>query len=190
MEIENPIYVNLRSAVERTFGVRLVTPKHFDALSFELNRLHGSSLSPTTLRRFWGYQEQAQNSKPSYNTLTILARYAGYIDFDSFVDALHRTHSIESGFINKKSLNVRNLTPKTLMRLQWKPDRSVIVRFEGQDLFSVIESRNSKLRDGDYFHCSFFVDGEPLLLNCLVRKDCQPTDYICGKVGGIKFNIV
>ncbi len=189
MEIEKSVYTELRNAVERTFGVRLVTPKHFDALSYELSG-HGYSLSSTTLRRFWGYQEQRENSKPSYNTLNILARYVGYIDFGNFLEALSRETVIESGFINNRSVNVRNLTPKTMLKLQWKPDRSVIVRFEGQDLFSVVQSTNSKLKEGDYFHCSFFVDGEPLLLNCLLRKDCQPTDYICGREGGIKFNII
>lgn len=32
MEIEKSIYVELRRAVEKTFGMKLVTPKHFDAL--------------------------------------------------------------------------------------------------------------------------------------------------------------
>lgn len=190
MEKEKSIYAELRRAVEKTFGMKLVTPKHFDALSYELNRLHACSLSSTTLRRFWGYQEQKENSRPSYNTLNILARYVGCIDFESFVEAQKNSRDEESGFIHSRSLNVRTLTPKTMLMLQWRPDRSVLVRFEGQDLFSVVESKNSKLRAGDYFHCSFFVDGEPLLLSCLLRKDCEPTDYVCGKVGGIKFNVV
>lgn len=55
------------------------TPKDFDFLAEQIfDKLH-ENVSPTTLKRIWGYLSEP--STPRLSTLDILARFLDYIDF-------------------------------------------------------------------------------------------------------------
>jgi hypothetical protein len=49
---------------------------------------------------------------------------------------------------------------------------------------------NSKLSVGDCFCCDRFTQGEQLFLYNLVHEDNKPTGYVCGRLGGIQFNVL
>ena len=49
---------------------------------------------------------------------------------------------------------------------------------------------NSKLSVGDTFHAGQIIEGEPLYLQCLVHEGGQPVNYVCGKVGGVKYRLL
>jgi hypothetical protein len=73
----------LREEIEKALGKTLKTPKDFDFLSecvFE--KLH-ENISPTTLKRLWGYLHDA-GSTPRQSTLDLLSRFIGYSDFNAF----------------------------------------------------------------------------------------------------------
>lgn len=53
----------------------------------------------------------------------------------------------------------------------------------------VAESINFKLNVGDTFSCGCFINNYPLYLNRLLHGDMTPTSYVCGKEGGIKYEI-
>ena len=55
---------------------------------------------------------------------------------------------------------------------------------------SMVESVNSKLSAGDTFMVSQIVDGEPLTLRCLVHEGMEPTNYVCGRVNGVKYRVL
>lgn len=72
----------LRNAIEEMAGREMRTPKDFDYLAeciFE--KLH-QSVSPTTLKRLWGYLTEV--TTPRVSTLNILAQYVGSDDWGSF----------------------------------------------------------------------------------------------------------
>ena len=87
-------------------------------------------------------------------------------------------------------INVReDLVENDLQVLSWQPDRLCDVRYLGNLQFRVVDSRNTRLQKGDYFQCSLIIEGEPLYLSQLLQGDNPPTNYVCGKQGGIRFDI-
>ena len=57
-------------------------------------------------------------------------------------------------------------------------------------MFKVIESHNSKLCENDVIICERFIENAPLLLSNLIHNNEEPTNYICGKKGGVKFQLL
>lgn len=182
-----PKYDALRQRVESTCGRKMLTPKDFQFLIAQIYANTNQSVSAPTLRRLWGYQDKGRFS-PRVFTLNVLARYAGYKSWDDFCNIA--SDSSSSDFICNRHFYVSDLNPGDRMRLLWKPDRCVIIKFEGIDIFVVEESQNSKLKVGDRFCCRTFIQNEPLYLDRLMREGCIPTHYVCGKQGGIEFNIL
>ena len=77
----------LKTEVLRHFGEELQTSAGFEKLSTAIEQATGSKLSVFTLKRLFG--QMKNDSSPSINTLSILARYAGYSGWGDFV-AIHR----------------------------------------------------------------------------------------------------
>lgn len=178
----------LKAKIEKTLGREMKTPRDFDFLAARIYTLTKTHISSTTLKRMWGYLEKEQNHKPQLFTLNILARTAGYKDWESFEKSSEE--KCDSDFISNECLKASSLIVGDTIRLTWKPNRTVIIRYEGIDMFTVTESMNSKLSVGDSFHVSYFINGEPLQLFCLVHEGGQPTNYVCGRNGGITFNLL
>lgn len=178
----------LRKKIEEMLGSEQKTPKDFDFLAASIFLRTKQKLSPTTLKRFWGYIEKDSDSRIRTSTLDILSQYAGYTSWDSFCNNNNKING--SDFLAAKELHTANIVLFTVIRLLWEPDRCVTVRYEGSDLFTVIESINSKLSVGDTFHCGGFATNQPLVLMELIHQGMPPCSYICGKAGGIKFEVV
>lgn len=75
----------LRSEVEKASGQQMMTPKDFDVLSDLVLQKTGQRLSPTTLKRLWGYMHDG--GTPRRSTLNILAQYIGYANVEAFAAA-------------------------------------------------------------------------------------------------------
>jgi len=183
MELKKELQ-ELRKAVESTMCRELKTYGDFAALEKSIMERQHEHISSTTLRRFWGYQND-QPGEVREASLDILARYAGYVDWQAFQES--GGGNIESGRTEAKRIQARELFAGDRLRLLWKPDREVTIELKGQDLFEVVESKNSKLQAGDKFLCPLFVEDMPLVLTCLMHKDNPPVDYVCGRNTGIKF---
>lgn len=87
-------------------------------------------------------------------------------------------------------LDVTTLDAGTRLRLMWRPNRCVVVRYEGHGLFVVEDNVNSKLRFGDTFRCFRIIAHEPLLLTELRRPGMAQCSYICGERGGVIYDIL
>lgn len=187
MKTEEEQIARLREGVEKMVGRKIGHPKDFTFLSKQVEGYVGEKISASTLKRVWGYV--ATNGGVSHFTLDLLSKMIGYECWDSFcqegevgVESSHR--------MVLRKLFTSALTPGDQIELVWKPERKVTVRFEGSDLFIVLESQNSKLQKDDIFHCLQFVEHEPLTLFELYRKGMPPCDYICGRQGGIVWNLI
>lgn len=177
-------YALLRSEVERVLGFALQQYGDFVRLEENIMLRHREHISSTTLRRFWGYQSD-QPGELREASLDVLAHYVGYKNWKQFIST--DVSGVQSGRGDGRKVNVSELRSGDKLRLLWNPGRDVVVRFEGQDLFTVLESKNSKLREGDTFHCHTFIDDMPLVLTCLVSQGLPPTNYVCGQKNGIRF---
>jgi len=183
-------YTTLRKLVEQAMQRSMMSPADFNYLSLRLFDTLHVHISPTTLKRFWGYLPEGGNMVPRMSTLDVLSKMVG---FQSWRDYLERTQngvSAESGFATTSVLYVQGLRVGTEILLTWAPNRKVQIRYEGENLFTIISSVNSKLSVGDTFITSCLAQGEPLYMHTLVHQGGLPTGYVCGKNCGISFTIL
>lgn len=183
------IHQMLRERIEKQVGRSIRTPQDFDYLSMRIFDNTKTQVSPSTLKRLWGYIGPEGN-KPRLSTLNILARFVGYSDWESFCTQSTAGGVVQSDFVLNNHLYVSSLQAGCHIRLLWQPNRVVTVRFEGHDMFTVVESINSKLSAGDTFHIGQIIEGEPLYLRCLVHEGGAPTNYVCGREGGVSYQVL
>ncbi len=184
----NELFIQkLREYVENAAGVKVCTPKDFEALTQKIFNETGSLLSPTTLKRLWGYLHEKEQKMPRLSTLNILSKYIGYMDFSTFCKFQDINGECESDFLTNNCLHTKSLLKGDKVRLMWQPDRCVTIQYIGLNMFKVMESRNSKLSTDDIFICERIIENQPLLLSNLIHENGDPVNYICGKKGGVKY---
>ena len=155
----------LRHSVEQAIDRKLLTPKDFDLLSSRIFARVGELLSRNTLRRIWGTLDEKH--EPRLSTLSILARFIGYADFDAYVNKSTLVGEGESStFMMGRVLSVEDgLTRGDRLRLTWHPGRICDVEYNGGQHFLVIRSENTCLLPGNTFLCSIIIEGQPLYLD-------------------------
>lgn len=178
----------LCEVIEATVGHRLQTPKDFDLLRQQLyDRLH-ILISPTTLKRLWGYVKS--ESEPSQKTLDALSSFLGYHDYADF--CLHQSADdlVASNPVLSRHVDVsRQLSDGDELLLTWAPDRQCRLRYLDDRRFLVVSSENTRLHEGDTFSCSLIIEGEPLYISELQQGGNRLVNYVCGKRGGVRFEI-
>lgn len=176
----------LCSGVEQAVGRQLRTPKDFDWLSERIYARSGELLSRNTLRRIWGNMQDG--TQPRSSTLSILARFLGYADFDAFGrQSLSEGIDASSPVMNRRLAVGAGLVRGDRLRLTWLPDRVCDVVYNGSLHFSVIDSKNTRLKEGDTFLCGLIIEGEPLYIDEWQHGDMPSVAYVCGKKSGVRF---
>ena len=190
MEQIDEIYKRLQTAVEKAVGREMRTPRDFDYLTARIYDATGENLSAMTLKRFWGYLGEKNMRQLRLSTLNLLARMAGYTDWVTYYKESSAHGEIESDFLRNNSLIANSLQKGTMVQLMWHPDRVVTIRHDGYEVFTVVESVNSKLSVGDTFRCGLIVENEALYLSQLIHEGNEPASYVCGREGGVKFRVL
>ena len=187
----NITYRALLAQLELVCKREMKTPRDFDWLSEEMRVKRGETVSANTLKRLWGYLPT--NVKPREYTLDCLSRFIGYRDYAHFVEqdrALANEESASEAVVSKK-LNVSSeLEVRDRILLTWTPGRMCTVRHLGEELFVVENSERTRLKAGNTFKCGLIIEGEPLYIDDLVQEGRAPVAYVCGKVGGIHFEVI
>lgn len=193
MKKDKPEYEDIRHMVEDVTGRKMQTPKDFDLLAFRIYDRTNLLLSVSTLKRFWGYvaKNDETRGEMSKSSLNVLAAYVGFADWDVFCNRRVTDDAKDASnlFYGLKRTTADRFLPGETMVVMWKPDRSITLRYSGNDIWLVTESMNSKLSVGDTFKCHVFVESQPLVLVDLVHENMPPCGYVCGKDGGIVFQI-
>lgn len=171
----------LKQAVERKFGSMPSTTAEFVRLSEDM----GDRISPSTLKRLWGYV--GMRVVPRKATLDALSRYAGFRDFKAFSEDLQQTKMSSSGYFNAARIDATSLQKGDLIRIGWRPDRIVTLEYLGGQRFRVVSSENSKLETGDEFEAQSIVKGFPLIIPEINRNGTRTASFIAGRDGGIVF---
>lgn len=180
----------LRKEVEQTLGMPVRTPKDFDLLSNKIYEKTHEQINSFTLKRFYGYIDRGRCSRA---TLNILCQYAGYRDWLNFARKKKEEAkaSEESSEEVTSLLTADQLQVGDLIKLTWKPDREVLVRYIGDECLTILDSKNSKLKTGEVYQCNAIVNKLPLVLKGV--KDSQGNSlpaakvYVCGKKHGVTF---
>lgn len=177
----------LREQIVASIGRKVQTPKDFSYLSECIyNRLH-QCISPTTLKRIWGYQQDEGPSRIS--TMNILAQFCGYKDWDSFSEDCDKGLNQSSAIITR-NLFAQDLKIGDIVQLYWAPDRFCKIKYLGEHRFLILESKNTKLQPENTFKCDVFIENEPLYIYDLVQDKLSGVCYCAGKKDGIHFEQV
>lgn len=183
MNKQSPEIIAIRKVIENTIERKIKAPSDFIFLSESILERVKEYISPTTLKRTWGYIEGAETIRNS--TLVILAKYAGYSGWDNFIKELNEKSEIESGLLSDNVIDARNLNINDIIEVSWSPNRYCSFKHLGECMFEVKSAVNSKLMVGDTFSAVFFIENEPLYLNNLEHGSKKIGSYLCGSKNGL-----
>lgn len=191
----NELYATLRRDIETLAGFSMQTRRDFDRLAELVFHRTGETISTTTLRRFWGYQEQRDDRTVAPHTLNQLSRMLGHADWNGFCEHASagspQSEERQSGFVSKNNfLDSESLNFGDRIAVTWLPDRRIVIEYQGVEVFRVISAEHTQLLKGDVFSCAHFVQGQPLLCRSLIRVGFATSNYVCGKRSGIKFLVM
>ena len=173
--------------IEQALGREIRTPKDFEMLRERIyDRLH-ILVSATTLKRVWGYLNDGVHCRQG--TMDILARFIGFQNYEEYeTNASTYRQETQSSPVMSRKLNVdEELKAGDRLRIIWQPDRECEITHLGSLTFRVDNSRNTRIKEGDTFQCSLFIEGEPLYIDNLIQESRPPVAYVCGKKSGIRF---
>lgn len=168
---------------------KIETTSDFDYLSETIFRRIGVHISASTLKRLWGYS--SERVTPRLSTLSFLAKFIGYKDWNEFCQNNEKTIANTSAHILNRCLEVDNaLSLGDRVLLTWLPDRTCEIEYLGNFSFRIIKSQNTKLKAENTFMCRTIIENEPLYIDNLVHDSRSPSAYVCGMQGGVRFEVL
>ena len=120
----------LKQEVERVVGHELREARDFELLSQLIFKGTREQLSPTTLKRLWGYlkNEEVQTRQ---HTLDVLARFAGYRSYEDFCTHPDNKEDVQSGICIEERVSTEKMRLGQRLIITWLPDRRIVVRHLG-----------------------------------------------------------
>ncbi|MBR4388963.1 MAG: hypothetical protein IKT00_07280 [Prevotella sp.] len=175
----------LKREVGKKAGFAPETSRDFEDLSQIIQEATGEYLSPTTLKRIWGYlqNEQVQTRRHTHD---VLARFVGYANYRAFIDGSLKKKEVQSMILATNKVTSEDLAIGQELCIVWLPDRRIVVEHLGDGRFVVNEAENSKLGIGDTFTCHLMIQNEPLYIDNVAHQGTTFPAYIAGKIDGVK----
>ena len=164
--------------VEQRSGRKMESPNDFKRLSEQLPL--NEPLSTSTLKRLWGYV--ASDHVPREETLSILARFTGFEDWNDFCQ--RNSKAFESDFLYEV-IKTETIVEGEELVIEWLPDRRCRIRKQEGERWTVVEAENCKLQVGDTFRATWFAVGQPLCASSVERNGQPLADYIAGRHHGL-----
>ena len=178
----------LKREVERTVGRQLTEARDFEKLSHLLLLHTRERLSPTTLKRLWGYLKNEEvQTRP--HTLDVLARFVGYRDYESFCEKAESLDEVQSGIKTEEKITTESMRRGQRLIITWRPDRRIVVKHIGNSQFEIVEAENTKLSVGDTFRCHMMIQHEPLYLDEVVHQGLPAMVYVAGQKDGVVIEV-
>nr|MBD5376530.1 hypothetical protein [Bacteroides sp.] len=172
----------LKEAVERKFGSTPNSPTDFVSLSTDIQTATTKSLGISTLKRVWGYVKSSH--APTYTTLSVLARYAGFRDWYAFCAQCGGNE--ESGFSEDSVIVSADLECGAIVRAEWGGEKWCTLRkTEHPTRFVIVDAHNIKLRAGDAGTVNTLSIADKFVMTDCERGGVRMGTYIGAKSEGI-----
>ena len=185
-KIEAEDLTRLKKDVERYIARVSHSPADYIYLSERLQNEGHGYISPTTLKRIWGYiSDKGNQYTPSSYTLNSLCKFIGFNDISEYCS---ESAEIQSKEYRGESIETLSLTADTEITLLWQPNRKIRLRYIGAESFEVMENENSRLRIGDGVRCSSLTQHAPAFFR-VSRDGNKPFSYIAGASQGVFFHL-
>jgi len=178
----------LKQEVERVVGHELREARDFEELSNRLLKGTRERLSPTTLKRLWGYLKN-ENVQTRPHTFDVLARFVGYRTYEDFCAQADQLDEVQSGIKAEEAISTEGLKRGQRLVITWRPNRRMVVKHTGNCQFEIVEAKNTKLNVGDTFRCHLMIQHEPLYLDQLIHEGMPPTTYVAGQRNGVTVEV-
>ena len=173
-----PEIAALRRDIENELKRRIKTPYDFEFLAGVVwERLH-ENISPTTLKRLWGYIDGADTTRRSPRCR--LSQFLGFADWEAYVASLAARTDIESAAFEGEGVHIDDLKKGDRVEVTWLPNRRCVFRYEGDAHFTIEEAENAKLHAGDSFDAVCFIIGKPMYLD-----NVHGASYVAGSKNGL-----
>ena len=180
----NANIVRLRQLIENTIPRKIKTPTDFTYLSGIIYERCRETISESTLKRIWGYIDGYDTIR--FHTLSILARFVGYNDWEDFVNSNSEDPNEQSEEILQKCIHSKNLEVREKLYFSWNPDRECVVEYLGDNTYKILDCKNTKLQKNSTFVCPFFIEGRSLYIDDLTMDGQTFAMFVAGKNGGLK----
>jgi len=175
----------LKAAVEKVAGYPIKTHNEFVELVGMIESSLSEHMSESTLERAWGYSTRNSDAL-SLRTLDVLARFAGYAEWEDFCRRLKEASPNESEELLGECIHSSSLNEGDTLLVGWMPDRLMKIIYLGDHRFRVMEAANSSLRPGDSFECLTFQKKRELYLDHFVREGSENASrYVVGQKAGL-----
>jgi len=181
MKKTSPEIHELKDRIEKEMNRKMLTPNDFMFLSGAVWDRIRQTISPTTLKRLWGYIDGADETRNS--TLEILVKFLGFDNWNAFLE--HISQENGSDPILSPHIDVATLEPDERVKVSWEPNRRCTFRYLGDNKFIVEEAENSKLQVGNTFFCNLFILGEPLYISNLTQGLNHHQAFVIGNRSGL-----
>lgn len=181
----------LRTAVERKAGFTPVTSPDFERLAEIISNEVRGYISPTTLKRIWGYNKK-ETVRPRPSVLNIFANYLNYVNANEMFMANGLDSEALSGEMETDVIFSGTLPVDALVEITWYPDREIVIRHLHDNEFIIEEVHNSKVKKGATFSCNSIVEGRALILSNYLENgdEGERLTYECGRHGGISCRLL
>ena len=181
--------LKIRNCIEALISRKVRTPKDFVYLSESISDKTHQYVSPTTLKRIWGYLKESTNTRKS--TLNILSEFAGYQDWEDFTANYREIDtSTREGLVLGVKYDYTQIKKGNLIEVSWIPESFCRLKCTGEHKFEIVDSSNCGLKPGDTVNCYLFMEGETLYFTDLTVNGCNYNAYKVGNIGGVSLKIL
>ena len=174
----NPILISMLS---EKAGLDVSTPTGAEWLRNDIEKVTGETLSINTIKRITGVLEYEGSHRTML--LDIIARYLGYSSWSLLETVLQEKISFFGA--ENETLTLEKLPPGQVIEIRWDPDRIILLRHTKNKIFTVIESRNSKLQAGDILKLSQIAPGFPFYASDVTRNGHSLGTYTAATINGV-----
>lgn len=180
----------LRREVENHINRRMITPSDFRFLAQALQSTIRRNISPTTLKRVWGYiRDTGDDYSPGRYTLCSLAQFIGFRDIEEFQYTYSGDTILQSDHYFGMTIGCDEIPDGAIVEITWQPNRRIqLLHISGND-FKVIFAENSKLHEGDRIECHSFTQNAPLYISRVIRPNAPTSTYVAGSHSGVRYRI-
>lgn len=176
---------NLVTLTNQNVGFAPASLAEFTRISDLIEHKTGTSIGVTTVKRVWGYVKY--DGFPAKATLSNLARFNGYPDWDTFLrECDTMLENEESRFMNQSFVSADSLSMGDRLHLSWFKDKEVTLEYIGNHEFRVERAANIKLHEGDTLTIHSLSVGLPFYASDIRRG----ADLIPGYLGAQKTGII
>lgn len=178
----------MRGEIERKVGYPLQSGPDLARLAEMILAETREYVSATTLKRFWDLYEGHHTPRPSI--WNALAKFVGDANFAAFCRRMKASGAEISGEVGGRKIESSTLEPGVEFDITWAPDRTLTVRYLGDDRYEILRSVNSKLIAGRTFRAPYIIEGMPMLLeDYRPTPDADPIIYEIGRSGGVTLSL-